>query len=364
MKEHLPRLSGQDWIIVVWHEGLPIDLPNRYIRKIAPKNFDWEDEGCQVKHRQATILSHRLPFSQDMFLLGPMRRTYNEVKNALGGTPDLVWTVTLSSAILWNWFDSRELINTPFFLQEHSNPLSMHLNKKYKLKAARSLVKRMKKVIVVAERQIQEFTDLSEGYNCEVISNPVDPTFLKNTITTPTNKSIIYVGRLSWEKGLQRLIMASRLILKKEPLLKVNIVGYGELEQELRQMVSDYQLESVVNFMGPKTADEIAFILGENEIFVLPSYYENCPVSLLEAQVKGVPCLVTNNGASEKVLLTGNGISLDDDGSGKQLAEGVRRLLNQSREYNRKEIRQRALKKFAPAVFAENFYSSFKEVMG
>ncbi len=362
MQHWLPQLSGQDWTIIVWHETTPVDLPNRYLRRVSPKNFEWKDGEVLVKHRQSTILSHRLWFDQSLFLVGNMKVTYKKIVDLLGGAPDCVWTVTLSSAILWNYFESSQQLRIPFFLQEHSNPLSMHLKKKHKVKAARSLVKRVSEVVVVADRQIREFSDLCKDYDCRVVWNAVDPVFLDTFLGMPVKKSMIYVGRLSGEKGLYRLIEAVKLVVRKLPKFKLSIIGSGQLEEELRLTVKRLNLETVVKFYGSKTSTQISSMLEEHEVFVLPSYYENCPVSLLEAQVKGLPCLVTKNGASEKVLLNGNGIVVEDDGSGKQLADGILEIFEDISSYDRDDIKRRSVKEFSPGVFALRMYNLIKEL--
>ena len=137
----------------------------------------------------------------------------------------------------------------------------------------------------------------------------------------------------------------------------------GELDENLKNLANEFKLESAINFIGSKTSSEISNLLEEHEVFVLPSYYENCPVSLLEAQVKGVPCLVTKNGASENVLLPGNGLSVEDDGTGEQLANGLLELLKNMDDYNKEKIRKKGLEAFAPKVFAEKMYEVIKEVL-
>jgi glycosyltransferase involved in cell wall biosynthesis len=363
MRDYLPGISNDDWRMVVWHEGPEIDLPNRLFRNRTPKNFNWNDDGISVLYRQSLILSHRLPFNQNLIRCGNMENTYQEISDILDGPPDCVWTVTLSSAILWDWFSNRLGINVPFFLQEHSVPLSMHLKKKHKILAAKILPARMKNVAVVADRQIKEFTDISTDYTCRIIWNSVDEVFMNPASKVPINNSIVFVGRLSKQKGLVRLLRACSLLKKENIDFSLDIIGFGEMENELKIIVKDLKLEDAINFQGPKTAVEIAEILDSSALFVLPSVYENCPVSLLEAQIKGVPCLVTENGASEKVLLPGNGLSVREDGSGKELSRGLLRMLQGISKYNRKEIRERAIKKFSPNVFAKKMYELMKEEM-
>lgn len=174
---------------------------------------------------------------------------------------------------------------------------------------------------------------------------------------------MLYVGRLSEEKGVSRLLRAFGIAIKKVPGITLTIVGDGELDSDLKKMAHQLNLGKGIKFIGSKTLSEISNLLDEFEVFVLPSYQENCPVYLLEAQVKGVPCLVTKNGASEKVLLYSNGLTVDDDGSGEQLAHGILQMLNQMEVNDRMKIRKREKAAFSPQVFTENMYAVLKEVM-
>lgn len=363
LKQYLPELSGEEWRIVVWHQGGNIDLPNRYFRNKRPMCFEWEDASIPVIYRQATILSHRLPFNQDNLILPQMRRTYQQVMSRLGGSPDCVWTVTLSSALLWDYFQQRERLSIPFFLQEHSSSLNMHLRKSYKRELAFDLPSRMRQVVVVAERQLSQFTALSPEFCCRIIWNAVDPLFLNQGNKTPDPDLLLFVGRLSQEKGLVRLIDAFSIALHHKPKLRLRIVGYGGQEHELRNQVKALGLERAVEFTGAKNSESIVNLLDEAGIFILPSYYENCPVALLEAQSRGVPSMVTINGGSEKVLLPGNGMAVEDLGSGQQLAASILEISNCLADFDRTEIRTRSLAAFAPEVFARKMYELIKEVM-
>ena len=363
MKKYLPELSGKPWKIVVWNEQLPIDMPNRFIRGITPKNEIWNDEGVTVLRRQATIISHRLKIDQGSFIVSNMKHTYQEAKTLLGGDPDCVWTVTLSSALLWNRFQNIFSINIPFFLQEHSGPLSMHLKTSCNQKSAKILPNFMPEVAVVADRQLEEFKNISDKFNCRVVWNAVDKVFLKSESNSqmPENQ-LLYVGRLAHEKGIDRLLKGFAIALESRPGLQLGIVGYGEQEKEMKSLTESLRLQDSVRFLGGVSPLRISKMLEKTNVFVLPSRYENCPVSLLEAQVKGVPCLVTENGASELVLLPGNGLSVKDDGSGRQLAQGILKIFEQLSSFDRLEIQKRALSEFSPEVFAKKMFSLIEEV--
>lgn len=363
MKEYLPKLSGEEWRIIVWCELFPLDLANRYLRGREPYNAEWLDNDIKVLFRQSIVVSHRLKVNQNRLLYPRMEKTFLEAKKHLGGIPDIIWTVTLSSAMLWNSFKEGKNLAIPFFLQEHSNPLSMHLNSRSKRKAGKKLAKIIDAVIVVAERQFKEFKALSSNYSPILIWNSVDEAFLPPPTNELKGQDLYFVGRLSREKGLSVFLGALSRVAKDFPSITFNVIGDGYLRKALLEEVEELQLSKKVRFLGTRQPEEISQILDQALIFVLPSEYENCPVALLEAQVRGVPCLIRKNNASEKVLLEGNGFAIEDNGDGKGLEKGLRKMLLEIDLYSRIDIRTRSIQEFAPVVFARRMYAVMNSIM-
>ena len=91
-----------------------------------------------------------------------------------------------------------------------------------------------------------------------------------------------YVGRLSHEKGAKTLIEAA-----KQLPYKLVVIGGGSLMDELKAIASDN-----IEFVGFKQWDEIKDLVGKARFSVIPSeWYENNPLSVIEAQCLGTPVL-------------------------------------------------------------------------
>ena len=94
-----------------------------------------------------------------------------------------------------------------------------------------------------------------------------------------------YVGRLSHEKGVNTLIEAA----KKLPY-KLVVVGGGPLSDELKAKVQGSK--GKIEFVGYKQWNEIKSLVGKARFTVIPSeWYENNPLSVIEAQCLGTPVL-------------------------------------------------------------------------
>lgn len=94
---------------------------------------------------------------------------------------------------------------------------------------------------------------------------------------------VAYIGRLSEEKGLHTLLDAA----KRMPHIPVTLVGDGPLGLSLRRRVSEEHIANVT-FTGFESGDALAARILSARVLVLPSiWYENYPLSVLEAKAAG-----------------------------------------------------------------------------
>ncbi|MDI6655066.1 MAG: glycosyltransferase, partial [Candidatus Hydrothermarchaeota archaeon] len=120
---------------------------------------------------------------------------------------------------------------------------------------------------------------------------------------------ILFVGRLTWVKGVDTLIQAMPLILKEVPNAKLLILGKGEQEELIRHMVANLGIEKSV-ILEFKYADEEERILhyAACDAAVFPSKYEPFGIVCTEAMSMGKPAVVGARGVSglrEQVIPSG-----------------------------------------------------------
>jgi glycosyltransferase involved in cell wall biosynthesis len=104
----------------------------------------------------------------------------------------------------------------------------------------------------------------------------------------------LYVGRLASEKGLPDLLEAFSDVRAEMPDAKLDIVGPGGLADELKRHAQELGLGSAVDFRGSKSPDEIARLLVNSDVMVLPSRTEPWGLVVNEALSYGCPVVVSD----------------------------------------------------------------------
>jgi glycosyltransferase involved in cell wall biosynthesis len=112
---------------------------------------------------------------------------------------------------------------------------------------------------------------------------------------------ILYVGRLSPEKGVDYLIKAYAKVKQKESDVVLWIVGSGPQIEYLKKLASSLNMKDVF-FWGRQPRVKIPEFMQDAEIFVLPSFYEGFGNVLLEAMACELPIIGTNSGAIPWVI--------------------------------------------------------------
>jgi phosphatidylinositol alpha 1,6-mannosyltransferase len=137
----------------------------------------------------------------------------------------------------------------------------------------------------------------------EVISNGVDTSifkpespapFFKKYHISPKDKHIVFVGRLHPEKSIDTLIKAVPEIVKKQPNVRVLIVGDGHQREELEALSKSLHLEEKVFFLGKISGEDLILTYNACDIFCLPSLAELEGMVVLEAMACGAPILIAD----------------------------------------------------------------------
>lgn len=105
--------------------------------------------------------------------------------------------------------------------------------------------------------------------------------------------AIGHIGRFDPQKNHQFLIEIAAEVAKREPKMRLLLIGQGSLRQEIEHKVAQMGLTDRVLFLGSRS-DIPRLMLGAMDVFLFPSLYEGLPLVLLEAQAAGLPCIFSD----------------------------------------------------------------------
>ena len=109
-----------------------------------------------------------------------------------------------------------------------------------------------------------------------------------------------HVGRFVQQKNHIFLVDVFKEYHKKNPDLKLLLVGSGPLEDEIKKKVERLNLKDSVLFLGQR--DDINKLYSVMDVFCLPSLYEGLPVVGVEAQAAGLPCVFSDKITNDTVI--------------------------------------------------------------
>lgn len=119
----------------------------------------------------------------------------------------------------------------------------------------------------------------------------------------PGETVVVNVGRLNEQKAHRLLINAVPQLLKDFPDTKFFIVGDGPLRKELDELIGSLNLKLNVILLGNRR--DVLSILAISDIFVLPSFWEQHPITVLEAMLMEKPVVATSVGGVPETLEDG-----------------------------------------------------------
>ena len=141
------------------------------------------------------------------------------------------------------------------------------------------------------------------------------------------NKTVIAVGRYSYQKGFERLIAAWHQVCQHVDDWKLHLVGDGELREELQQQIEALNLKDKV-ILGKAETDMLT-VYKNASVLAMSSRYEGLPMVLLEAQAAGLPIVSFQCKCGPKdVIADGVDGFLVNDGDVDALADKLMKLMN------------------------------------
>lgn len=174
------------------------------------------------------------------------------------------------------------------------------------------IFKGSKKIIVLSEKEKFFLNDYHSYSGACVLRNSINASFYKRQKKyIPKDFTFLFLGRLDENKGLKDIYECFKILTAKNLKFNFIVCGAGELEEfckiKFKELLGDrFEFRGVVSGLSKLEA------LHDSAYFILPSYFEGLPVSMLEAMASGVIPIVTNVGSIADVIQDGiNGVIVE-----------------------------------------------------
>jgi glycosyltransferase involved in cell wall biosynthesis len=220
----------------------------------------------------------------------------------------------------------------------------------------RLVLRQMRCVVLVAEAMTREVPkSIVASGKTAVIANGLEIEHLEQVASEPVSGELcstverhqpvlLGVGRLSHEKGFDRLIEAFKTVKGTYAEAGLIVIGEGRYRKRLEQQAADLGLNDSVYLPG--YYDNVPALMARSDLLCMPSRTEGLPITLLEAMAVGVPICASDVGEIRAVLGDGRGGTVSDFASAKDLAADILHSLEKKEqmaeavEWSRQRVRQ------------------------
>jgi glycosyltransferase involved in cell wall biosynthesis len=183
----------------------------------------------------------------------------------------------------------------------------------------------------------------------------------------PEDGRFVCVGRLSEQKGQLTLVEAAADVKRRGGRFRIVLVGDGELRDEIEAAVGRFDLADEIELAGWRTPAEVRREIARARVFILPSYAEGLPVSIMEAMSLGKPVISTYVAGIPELVLPGENGWLAPAGDFRALADAMLAALSASPariDEMGRAGRARALSRHDSDAAAARLKSLFAEILG
>ncbi|MCI9487244.1 MAG: glycosyltransferase [Lachnospiraceae bacterium] len=172
--------------------------------------------------------------------------------------------------------------------------------------------------------------------------------------------NILFVGRLGQRKGIFDLLDAvEKADQTLDRKIVLDICGDGEVEK-VRRKIEEKRLWHRVSHLGWCPKKELEEHYRKAMLYILPSYHEGLPMSLLEAMSHGVPCIASRVAAIPEVIKEGYNGLLVEPGNIEEIRKAIEQLVEAPRL--RKELGKRGYESIQKRFLLSGGMNSLKKI--
>lgn len=259
------------------------------------------------------------------------------------------WSFLLAPAPAWLFAKMR---GKKSIINYRSGEARDHLQR---FRSAKFVLSRVDRIVAPSGYLVDVFREF--GLSAAVVPNLVDLSQFRYRERNSLRPHLVCTRGFHEYYSVDVVVKAFAEVKKEYPEARLDLVGGGPLESEVRKVGADLKL-SGVNFTGVASRQQIGKYYDEADIFINASWLDNMPVSVIEAFGSGTPVVTTSPESMPYLVENGRTGLLSPVGDEKALAANVIRLLRdpelaaslaknayeESRKYTWEVVREQWLK--------------------
>jgi glycosyltransferase involved in cell wall biosynthesis len=244
--------------------------------------------------------------------------------------PDLVYIHLGSNASLYResaFVLSAKLLRTKVLSHFHAGDLEKYYPEQSNLgqRFIKLGIDSSDLTIAVSKDSARQLGRISSSPNIRVIPNTIDTSDFRSSKRRTKNDGemvrLLFVGAIGKLKGEEDLIKALAMLKTRKHKLGVSFVGYGA--ERLAAKCSEFGIADLIEHLGPVPLKERHTFYHDADIFVLPTYAEAMPISVIEAMAAGLAIISTPVGGIPELIKDGQEGLLFQCGDVKALSDKI-----------------------------------------
>lgn len=354
VRDQALAVARRQRVVVLYNEGSAWS-----VRRLFAVH-DGEESGLRtvrLRHRPSA-----LPRASTVLSVAGLAAILDRLRRE-GFVPDVLHAHTLGAAAAALALGRARRI--PVVVSEHWSAFMLGTLSGWERRLARFVFERVDLVCPVSERLSEAVTDYAPRARLRVIGNPVDTSLFgtERHRRPPTTGPVrlLAVGQLAEKKGLARLLDAlGRRTGGRQVVL--DVVGDGPAAAQLGRRARALELVDTVRFRGSMARTEVARLMAEADLFVLPSLVETFGVALIEALATGLPVVATDVGVARELVDERAGVVVPPDDV-DALAAGIDHALSRLAGYDTSKAAATVRSRFSPEAVGQQWEEAYRSVL-
>lgn len=246
-------------------------------------------------------------------------------------------------------------------------------NDNFLRKIQRNIIARRAAAFVAYGNKAKQYLAEDLGVNPTKIAiarNTIDTAFfshetekIRASLSPETKKRFLYIGYLVPRKNIKLLLLAIEKLSKTRTDFVLDIVGDGEIREELEKFIKDHQLTEFVVMHGFRQKEELPGFLARSTAFLFQTDFDIWGLTLNESMAAGVPCLCSvNAGAATDLIEEGRTGWIVDYRNTGLVTDKLNYLLDHPEEAQRMGVfaKQKIITTATLAISAAGFIEAIK----